>query len=162
MRAARDSRDNNFRIKKLCDTHRCERTLKTKMAKAKDLAKHFRKRVHEKPFYKVIDLIADAQKEFNLQVKWGKCVRAKNMIVEELEGNFKEEYGQVLAYDKYLEKVNPNNTVKVKCTRAGEGEPLKFQRMYFGLGVLKEGWKKGCRPVIGIDGCFLKGVCKGV
>lgn len=34
--------------------------------------------------------------------------------------------------------------------------------MYFGFAVLKEGWKKGCRPVIGIDGCFLKGVCRGV
>lgn len=38
----------------------------------------------------------------------------------------------------------------------------KFLRMYFGLGVLKEEWKNGCRPVIGIDGCFLKGICNGV
>ena len=27
--------------------------------------------------------------------------------------------------------------------------------------ALKEGFKAGCRKVIGMDGCFLKGQCKG-
>ena len=32
--------------------------------------------------------------------------------------------------------------------------------MYVLKGV-KDGWIKGCRRVIGLDGCFLKGVCRG-
>ena len=27
--------------------------------------------------------------------------------------------------------------------------------------TLKAGWKSGCRPIIGLDGCFLKTVCGG-
>lgn len=53
-------------------------------------------------------------------------------------------------------------TVEIVCTRESGAAPLKFQRMYFCLGVIKDGWKNGCRSVIGIDGCFLKGVCRGV
>lgn len=28
------------------------------------------------------------------------------------------------------------------------------------LDACKNGWKAGCRPIIGVDGCFLKEVCK--
>ena len=26
---------------------------------------------------------------------------------------------------------------------------------------MKDGWSAGCRKVIGLDGCFLKGTCRG-
>ena len=32
---------------------------------------------------------------------------------------------------------------------------------YVYLDALKKGWKEGCRSIIGFDGCFLKGACKG-
>lgn len=33
--------------------------------------------------------------------------------------------------------------------------------MYICFGALKKGWKEGCRPVIGLDGCHLKTMYKG-
>ncbi|GJU06213.1 transposase, MuDR, plant [Tanacetum coccineum] len=36
-----------------------------------------------------------------------------------------------------------------------------FSRFYVCFKGLKEGWLQGCRRVIGIDGCFLKTICKG-
>ena len=36
-----------------------------------------------------------------------------------------------------------------------------FQRIYICFKAIKEGWKVGCRRVIGLDGSFLKGQCKG-
>ncbi|XP_027184246.1 uncharacterized protein LOC113782560 [Coffea eugenioides] len=32
-----------------------------------------------------------------------------------------------------------------------------FLRLFYGLGALKKGFLAGCRPIIGLDGCFLKG-----
>lgn len=29
------------------------------------------------------------------------------------------------------------------------------------LDALKKGWLQGCRPIIGVDGCFLKSYCCG-
>ena len=36
-----------------------------------------------------------------------------------------------------------------------------FSKFYVCLKGVKDGWIKGCRRVIGLDGCFLKGVCRG-
>ena len=33
--------------------------------------------------------------------------------------------------------------------------------MYVCFEACRSGWKKGCRPIIGVDGCFLKTACKG-
>lgn len=100
----------------------------------------------------------------SISVRFSKCVRAKEIVLTELEGNFITEYGVVQGYANYLKSVNPNNTVVVvseKKTRMPDS-PIVFQRMYVCLDVLKDGFKKGCRKVIGIDGTWLKGVCKGV
>ncbi|KAL2471215.1 Uncharacterized protein Adt_39351 [Abeliophyllum distichum] len=37
------------------------------------------------------------------------------------------------------------------------GDVREFRRMYICLGALKKGFRSGCRRVIGLDGCFLKG-----
>ncbi|XP_071704540.1 uncharacterized protein [Rutidosis leptorrhynchoides] len=36
-----------------------------------------------------------------------------------------------------------------------------FQRMYICFASIKQGWSQGCRKVIGLDGCFLKGISTG-
>ena len=36
-------------------------------------------------------------------------------------------------------------------------DKAQFQRIYISLGALKKGFLEGCRPFIGLDGCFLKG-----
>jgi hypothetical protein len=35
--------------------------------------------------------------------------------------------------------------------------PCRFQMMYIFLATMKNGFKDGCRLVIGVDACFLKG-----
>jgi len=41
-----------------------------------------------------------------------------------------------------------------------ESYPM-FQRLYLSLAAMKQGFLEGCRPVIGLDGCFLKGPYTG-
>ncbi|MBA0845186.1 hypothetical protein Goarm_022370 [Gossypium armourianum] len=36
-----------------------------------------------------------------------------------------------------------------------------FKRFYICFEALKRGWKEGCRPILGLDGCFLKAPFKG-
>jgi hypothetical protein len=35
-----------------------------------------------------------------------------------------------------------------------------FHRLYFSLATMKKGFRAGCKPIIGLDGCFLKGPYK--
>ena len=36
-----------------------------------------------------------------------------------------------------------------------------FSKYYVCFKAISDGWKEGCRPVIGLDGCFLKGIVRG-
>ncbi|XP_062103431.1 uncharacterized protein LOC133814498 [Humulus lupulus] len=55
---------------------------------------------------------------------------------------------------------NPGSTTKIK-TKTENGKKI-FERVYICLSACKEGFLRGCRPLFGVDGCFLKGYCKGI
>ena len=42
-----------------------------------------------------------------------------------------------------------------------DGGKIHFKRFYVCFKAMKEGWSAGCRKVIGLDGCFLRGTCRG-
>ncbi|GMI83734.1 hypothetical protein HRI_002042700 [Hibiscus trionum] len=44
--------------------------------------------------------------------------------------------------------------------RVTPNSPPHFKRFYVCFDSLKKGWKEGCRPILGLDGCFLKGPFK--
>lgn len=45
----------------------------------------------------------------------------------------------------------------MKVERPTLDVPPTFQRLYMSLAACKEGFRKACRHVIGVNGCFLKG-----
>ena len=49
----------------------------------------------------------------------------------------------------------------MKVDRPCPDLPHTFQRLYFSLATMKIGFQEGCRPFIGLNGCFLKGPYKG-
>ena len=56
---------------------------------------------------------------------------------------------------------NPGSTVKIRVDKYDPTKQGHFLRMYVCLDALKKGWKAVYRPIIGLDGCFLKGLCCG-
>ncbi|XP_074347127.1 uncharacterized protein LOC141685953 [Apium graveolens] len=83
------------------------------------------------------------------------------MAFEGVHESLKQHFSRVWDFGHELMKINPNNTVKIAGTRVNDGDINRFQRMYVCYSALKNGWKAGCRPVIGVNGCFLKTVCGG-
>lgn len=58
-------------------------------------------------------------------------------------------------YGHELIRSNPGSTVKTNSNSIYEVRP-QFERIYIWLDACKIGFKAGCRPLIGFDGCFLK------
>lgn len=57
----------------------------------------------------------------------------------------------------------PSSIVKLMTEPAEFGiEGRRFKRFYVCFGPLKEGFLHGCRPLIGLDGCHLKGPFGGI
>jgi hypothetical protein len=56
---------------------------------------------------------------------------------------------------------NPGSCVVMKVDRTVPEANPRFQRLYCSLATMKKGFLEGCRPVIRVDGCFLKRPFKG-
>lgn len=79
----------------------------------------------------------------------------------EIERSLKDYYARIWDYGAEIIRSNPNSTIKICVDRPDPNGPSYFQSMYICLDAVRRGWLQGCRPVIGLDGCFLKSYCQG-
>ena len=83
--------------------------------------------------------------------KW-QFYRARKAARKMIDDGVKDQYCKLREYATEVMRMNPDTSIILKCDDSG-----RFQRMYICLGALKQGWKQGCRPLLGLDGCFTKG-----
>ncbi|GKV00609.1 hypothetical protein SLEP1_g13276 [Rubroshorea leprosula] len=155
------NKDDSFQVKTYYSEHTCVKNSENKMMTTVMVAEYFKSRIYATPFLKCKDMMIFVYKELRVSINYNKCVRAKKMVLKEMEGSFKDEYAMIHAFGAYLKEVNLGNSVFIKTEENDVGEKV-FMRMYVCLKVIKDGWKNGCRGIFGVDGCFLKGICKGV
>ncbi|XP_049399907.1 uncharacterized protein LOC125863995 [Solanum stenotomum] len=61
-----------------------------------------------------------------------------------------------------MDRTNSESTIRMKFTdNEVPGQPYRFQRIYICFAACKFGFKAGCRKIIGVDGCWLKGPMYG-
>ncbi|CAI9279858.1 unnamed protein product [Lactuca saligna] len=105
-------------------------------------------------------LKAKVSKRFNLIASVGECRNARKYAFQQIEGTLIEHYAKTWSYGEELKRTNPRSIVKMEVAVMPDGETY-FSKFYVCLKGLKDGWIEGCRAVIGVDGCFLKGICRG-
>lgn len=67
------------------------------------------------------------------------------------------QYHLLWDYCETVRKYNPDSKFILK--KKEDFEPPIFD--YFSLHAMKSAFLEGCRPIIGLDGCFLKTICGG-
>ncbi|CAI9273834.1 unnamed protein product [Lactuca saligna] len=100
------------------------------------------------------------QSKFHCKVSWSKCYRSRCRALSLIDGNLSDHYARVWNYGHELMRSNPCSTVRISVN-INPDQTTTFHRIYVCFKAIKDGWKKGCPRVIGLDGCFLKGQCKG-
>ena len=80
--------------------------------------------------------------------------------MELVKGNLKDHYAKLMSYSQGILRTNPGSTVKLKVDHMPDGKNY-FSKFYVCFDGVKKGWMEGCRKIIGLDGCFIKGICKG-
>lgn len=84
-----------------------------------------------------------------------KLWRARKHALELIRTSDEKQYAKPWDYAEELKKTNPGSFVFIGC------DQLIFQRMYVCIDACKRGFLKGCRPFIGLDECWLKGMYGG-
>lgn len=80
--------------------------------------------------------------------------KAKDNIL----GKHEEEFGKLNLYANELRREMPSSTIKLMTDPPEPGtDQRRFKRLYVCLGPLKEGFRDGCRPLLGLYGCHLRG-----
>ncbi|KAI9083656.1 hypothetical protein K1719_034357 [Acacia pycnantha] len=100
--------------------------------------------------------------QYNTHLNMKKVTKALQKAKKSIEGSEKEQYGKIRQYLSKLLRSNPGSTcgLQVLPQPVPQAPPV-FNRMYICLDACKKGFKAGCRPFIGLDGCFLKGYYGG-
>ena len=89
-----------------------------------------------------------------------KCRAAKRLMKAWVEGKHDEACARLSAYIEEVKKINPGSI----CSCIFESLDLVpiLKRLFISFEAMMIGFKRGCRPFIGVDVCFLKGSYEGV
>ncbi|KAI3701118.1 hypothetical protein L2E82_45763 [Cichorium intybus] len=155
-------KERSFQIKSLNDDHNCSRAFKLgPIVTYKWIGKHFMSDIIERPNISLRKMKAQVSKKFNINVSVGQCRNAKRFALKEIEGSLIEHYGKLWSYGQEVLRANPGSTVKLSVDIMPDSSTTMFSKFYVCLKAIRDGWIEGCRRVIGVDGCFLKGIVRG-
>ncbi|KAK8671545.1 hypothetical protein V6N13_038139 [Hibiscus sabdariffa] len=101
------------------------------------------------------------REELKVELQKHTCIKARKWALEKIWGSVVLEFNRLFDYVFALRSVDPNGTFELMVERPTEVEKPKFKRLYVCFSALKEGFKRFCRLVISLDGCYLKGSFKG-
>ncbi|GJW14977.1 calcium/proton exchanger [Tanacetum coccineum] len=124
--------ENSFQIKSLKAEHKCARNYNLgSLVTYTWIAHHFTKEIIAYLFIPLLKIKVAIREKFLINVSLGQFKRAKQRALYDFEGGLIEHYGRLWEYRQAILDTN------------------------------LDGWKAGCRRVIGLDGCFLKHTCRG-
>jgi len=163
MWASACSDESSFQIKTLPCAHSCLRFNFEKGTRnfstewlAKAYIETFRIQRHMKP--RVFKAIIDQKRNCNVNIKM--CQLARKKAIAQIVEDYKEQFH--LLYDYCLKVTSKNsNTTAVVSTKKNGNDEDEFAGVYICLGKLKRGWLEGYRPVLSLDGYFIKRPWKG-
>lgn len=155
--------DGVYRIKTLIDEHTCTRTYHVPWVSTNWIVNKYCERIKRNPTWPVSSLHDEIQAEWTVSLDIQKVRRAKKKALEMLEGTATQQFALLSGYIEEIRSTNPGTTIKLKVKPVnGRENEVKFKRLYICWGALKKGFHEGCRPVIGLDGCHLKGPHGGI
>ncbi|KAL3516539.1 hypothetical protein ACH5RR_023441 [Cinchona calisaya] len=147
---------NTFQIKSLIEHRVHPKRYKIRGATSW-LANKYMDKLVDDPSWNVKAIQRSVRREFSVFMSRGQSYRAKRKALEAIEGNHKEQFSRVRDYCEMILRQNLGSVARVKVERPLPYSAAQFQRMFVMFDAQKKGFLGGCRPVIGLDACHLKG-----
>jgi hypothetical protein len=129
--------------------------------KSKWIADKLIDKFRAQPNMHVKAIVDEVNDRWGVDVEDHRLYRARRIAKDKIYGKMNEQYNKLWDYKETLRRTNVGSCVMIKVDRPVPDIPAKFQRLYLSLATMKSGFLASCRPIIGLDGCFLKGSHKG-
>ncbi|KAL4286054.1 hypothetical protein AHAS_Ahas19G0047800 [Arachis hypogaea] len=123
-----------YRIKTLNGKHTCGRNYSRRLASSSWISKRIANNISR-----------------------GEEMKLATKAREEVHGWAIQQYVKLRDYCAEILRANPGSSLSILVDRPSLMYQPRFMRMYMCLDAIKKGFLAGCRPIIGVDGCHLKG-----
>ncbi|XP_010532460.1 PREDICTED: uncharacterized protein LOC104808479 [Tarenaya hassleriana] len=154
-----DTSFNKWVIKTYHPTHNHHPNGHAPMVNMYHIAERFKEDMRRNPRLRAVDIRVGLLDRYGLIMSKSKCSKARRVASKMVTEEQKVQFAKLWDYEAELRRSNPNITTEIGL-KTEEGEEV-FDRFYTCFHVLRDSWKKCCRPIIGLDGCFLKWELKG-
>ncbi|XP_057790453.1 uncharacterized protein LOC131007556 [Salvia miltiorrhiza] len=144
-------KEKSLVVKVLGDDHTCTFAVENRQASYKWIGEQYIEVFRVRPQMMVEEFRNDVKRRFNIAIPNGRLYRAKAYALETLRGSVTGHYAKLRSYISELMRVDREGRFELLV-----GDGTIFKGLYIGFSALKKGFVEGCRPIIGLDGCFLK------
>ncbi|KAL0536875.1 hypothetical protein IC582_025838 [Cucumis melo] len=160
LRAVRLKDSNIFKIKKYVKVHSCSlEFLNRDHRQAKSwVVGELIKSKFKGPgrIYKQRDIIEDMRQDYGINMSYEKAWRARENAYERVRGSPKESYNLLSRYGEALKFTNPGTIFHMELE-----DDRFFKYLFMAVGACVRGFLNCIRPVIVMDGTFLKNKYRG-
>ncbi|KAL0456480.1 UNVERIFIED_CONTAM: hypothetical protein Slati_0987200, partial [Sesamum latifolium] len=160
MHAIKIKDEETFQINLLQSHHSCPEIFNVKNMKTNWLKDKYLQKFKSDPKRCVKGFRVDIMNELRVNMSNNQAYRAKKAALKEIEGSPEWQYSRLWDYAAEIRETNPSSAVIIGTDQQMRDE--RFNRFYVCFGALKPGFQVGCRPIIGVDGCHLKGPHGGI
>ncbi|KAL2235253.1 UNVERIFIED_CONTAM: hypothetical protein Sindi_1257500 [Sesamum indicum] len=160
IHATKLKNEQTFQVNLYKDEHTCPQVFKVKNVKTSWLSERYLQDFKSDPKKCVKGWRVDIMNQLRCHVSRDQAYRAKREALKKLEGSPEYQFTKLWDYAEELRKTNPGSTVILGIN--DENGQNRFEKFYVCFSTLKQGILGGCRPVICVDGCHLKGPHKGI
>lgn len=159
IHASRLSTTQLICIKKMDSTHTCEGTVVTtgNQATRSWVAGIIKEKLKVFPNYKPKDIVHDIKKDYGIQLNYFQAWRGKEIAKEQLQGSYKEAYGQLPVYCEMIMETNPGSLATFTTK-----DDSSFHRLFVSFHASVYGFQQGCRPLLFLDSVPLNSKYQGM
>ncbi|GAB4835597.1 hypothetical protein Ancab_039512 [Ancistrocladus abbreviatus] len=158
IHASRLSTTQLICIKKMNPTHSCEGAVVTTgyQATRSWVASIIKEKLKVFPNYKPKDIVNDIKQEYGIQLNYFQAWRGKEIAKEQLQGSYKDAYGQLPIFCEKIMESNPGSLATFTTK-----EDSSFHRLFVSFHATLYGFQQGCRPLLFLDSIALKSKYQG-
>ncbi|KAL3513136.1 hypothetical protein ACH5RR_025853 [Cinchona calisaya] len=149
--------DEDVKLWALSGTHTYGREYNKQHATSRYLAKKYLDKHRDETDIGNISFVKDVKRVLMVEISPVQAYKSKRKAKKVLQDCDGKDYRKLWEYCNVLRKKNLGSCSNIKLDRPTIEEKRIFQILYYRLSTWKDGFLAGCRPIIGLDGCFLKG-----
>ena len=95
--------------------------------------------------------------KIKVDISVSQVYRSKRKTIDLNTGDEQLQHGKLRDYVEMIRLNDVGSRIILQTEMENENSQPKFGRMYIRYNARKVGFLGGCRPIIGLDGCHLKG-----